>query len=187
MQRFRGNVLFADTSWRLSTSLAPGEHAEATDALRCLPQGGEPLVPVQGKGHLIPRLALSALAALCQLECAAERLRSVARQLQAMGLTGRDIAVVLGVSPQRVSQLLASSGRRWRRPKDLRRSPHLKRADGATKSQALRAHEAQGTRSRATSPLTISKSRRSSVATRPPAPSAQAITAASEKPNGSSA
>lgn len=36
---------------------------------------------------------------------AAEESRKVARQLKDKGLTGRDIAVVLGVSPQRVSQL----------------------------------------------------------------------------------
>jgi hypothetical protein len=40
---------------------------------------------------------------------AAERSRRVARRLKSQGLTGRDIARVLGVSPQRVSQLLSSS------------------------------------------------------------------------------
>ena len=36
---------------------------------------------------------------------AAEESRKVARRLKDKGLTGRDIAAVLGVSPQRVSQL----------------------------------------------------------------------------------
>lgn len=40
---------------------------------------------------------------------AAERSRRVARRLKSQGLTGRDIARVLGVSPQRVSQLLSTS------------------------------------------------------------------------------
>lgn len=42
---------------------------------------------------------------------AAERSRRVARSLKSQGLTGRDIARVLGVSPQRVSQLISSSER----------------------------------------------------------------------------
>lgn len=37
---------------------------------------------------------------------AAARLRRAAASMRAMGLTGRDISHVLGVSPQRVSQLL---------------------------------------------------------------------------------
>jgi hypothetical protein len=37
---------------------------------------------------------------------AAAQSRTLARKLRAYGLSGRDIAVVLGVSPQRVSQLL---------------------------------------------------------------------------------
>jgi hypothetical protein len=40
-------------------------------------------------------------------KAAAEESRKVARKLKAEGLTGRDIAAVLGVSPQRVSQLVA--------------------------------------------------------------------------------
>lgn len=40
------------------------------------------------------------------VEAAARRARAAARHLRDEGLTGRDIAVVLGVSPQRVSQLL---------------------------------------------------------------------------------
>ena len=38
-------------------------------------------------------------------KAAAEESRKVARRLKDIGLTGRDIAAVLGVSPQRVSQL----------------------------------------------------------------------------------
>src|SRR4051794_2755694 len=41
---------------------------------------------------------------------AAERSRALVRQLVARGLSGRDAARVLGVSPQRVSQLLRSGG-----------------------------------------------------------------------------
>lgn len=40
------------------------------------------------------------------LEAAARRSREAARHLREAGLTGRDIAAVLRVSPQRVSQLL---------------------------------------------------------------------------------
>lgn len=37
---------------------------------------------------------------------AAEKARKVARDLKAAGLSGADVATVLGVSPQRVSQLI---------------------------------------------------------------------------------
>lgn len=40
---------------------------------------------------------------------AAERSRALVGQLAALGLSGRDIARVLGISPQRVSQLLKSA------------------------------------------------------------------------------
>lgn len=43
-----------------------------------------------------------------QAEIAAQS-RTLARRLRAMGLSGADTAVVLGVSPQRVSQLLKTS------------------------------------------------------------------------------
>lgn len=41
-------------------------------------------------------------------KAAAEESRKVARRLKDKGLTGRDIAAVLGVSPQRVSQLMSA-------------------------------------------------------------------------------
>jgi hypothetical protein len=41
---------------------------------------------------------------------AAARSRALALRLRDFGLTGADIAVVLGVSPQRVSQLMRTSG-----------------------------------------------------------------------------
>lgn len=42
------------------------------------------------------------------LAVAAERSRAIVRELTAKGLSGREVARVLGVSPQRVSQLLRS-------------------------------------------------------------------------------
>lgn len=39
---------------------------------------------------------------------AADKTRKVARELKATGLSGADVAAVLGVSPQRVSQLINS-------------------------------------------------------------------------------
>lgn len=46
-------------------------------------------------------------AARLQAEAAAQS-RAAARELLSIGLTGKDIATILDVSPQRVSQLLAS-------------------------------------------------------------------------------
>lgn len=48
-----------------------------------------------------------ARAARLQAEAAAES-RAAARELLGVGLTGRDIATILDLSPQRVSQLLGS-------------------------------------------------------------------------------
>jgi predicted transcriptional regulator len=49
-------------------------------------------------------------------ERAAVSTRRVARRLRSEGLTGREIAVVLRVSPQRVSQLLRGAMRRNTEP-----------------------------------------------------------------------
>jgi predicted transcriptional regulator len=49
-------------------------------------------------------------AAARKQEEAAAKQREIARKLNSTGLTGREIAVVLGMSPQRVSQLLGKTG-----------------------------------------------------------------------------
>jgi hypothetical protein len=58
------------------------------------------------------RAARDAVAAADQAQRqAAVQSRDTARRLQRAGLTGRDIAAILKVSPQRVSQLLKDTGR----------------------------------------------------------------------------
>jgi CRP-like cAMP-binding protein len=58
------------------------------------------------------RAARDAVAAADQAQRqAAAQSRDTARRLQRAGLTGRDIAAVLKVSPQRVSRLLKDAGR----------------------------------------------------------------------------
>jgi DNA-directed RNA polymerase specialized sigma24 family protein len=66
--------------------------------------------PVVGKG--IDEAAQAAREAIAEAEqalrAAAARFRQVAQQLKEEGLSGRDIAAILHVSAQRVSQLLKS-------------------------------------------------------------------------------
>jgi len=52
------------------------------------------------------RAAREAVSAANQAQHAAAQSRAAARRLRQAGLSGRDIAIVLDVSPQRVSQLL---------------------------------------------------------------------------------
>jgi hypothetical protein len=68
------------------------------------------LVPEVG-GALDAEAAAARLAARKAEEAvtaAAARNRAAARHLRDAGLTGRDAAVILGVSPQRISQLLGN-------------------------------------------------------------------------------
>lgn len=69
------------------------------------------VIPEVGGG--LDQAAIDAREAVRQAEraqrSAAAQSRKVARQLQQRGLSGRDIAALLQLSPQRVSQLLRSS------------------------------------------------------------------------------
>lgn len=83
----------------LDTGAEPGSFAvEITPEI-----GGE-----LGERTAAARRAVAA-AERAQRDAAASS-RAVARQLHGAGLNGRDIAAVLGVTPQRVSQLLRDAG-----------------------------------------------------------------------------
>ncbi|MEU0118559.1 hypothetical protein ABZ137_33970 [Streptomyces bobili] len=62
-------------------------------------------------GELVGLRDADQAAEAAQERAAAQR-RKVARRLDSLGLSGREIAAVLKVSPQRVSQLLGKSGAR---------------------------------------------------------------------------
>lgn len=61
---------------------------------------------VAGMVRRVGRLRTEAAALAQAQERIATESRAIARELRARGLTGTDTAAVLGVSPQRVSQLL---------------------------------------------------------------------------------
>lgn len=61
---------------------------------------------VAGMARRVGRLRTEAAALAQAQERIATESRAIARELRARGLTGADTAAVLGVSPQRVSQLL---------------------------------------------------------------------------------
>jgi DNA-directed RNA polymerase specialized sigma24 family protein len=78
------------------------DHDTADDAVRIRPEVGSGL----DEEAEAARAAVSE--AEYALRAAAARSRQVARRLRDEGLSGRDIAVILHVSAQRVSQLLRS-------------------------------------------------------------------------------
>jgi DNA-directed RNA polymerase specialized sigma subunit len=79
------------------------DHDTAGDTVIIRPEAG-------GGLHEAARAAREAMAEAEQaLRTAAARSRKIAQRLKQQGLSGRDIAAILNVSPQRVSQLLKSS------------------------------------------------------------------------------
>lgn len=92
---------------------------EAPSAVRGLVSGMHDVDPSTVEVTVRPQIAADVLehveaarqsvvrAARLQADAAAQS-RAAARELVSIGLTGKDIATILDVSPQRVSQLLAS-------------------------------------------------------------------------------
>lgn len=126
MDMYRVDARKVSGGWQLSVrglDMEPvwtrGLHGSLDVARKAISQAtGDPpgSIPVGMSFDLGPELSpvvrsavqASVDARKAQLRAAAQ-LRETARRLREEGLTGRDIARVIGVSPQRVSQLLSRS------------------------------------------------------------------------------